>query len=55
MRIQSPSTINTNRLGLECINSLDMAANIISDGLEILQDLISLVNDGLVLEDGAVV
>ena len=42
-------------LGLESLNSLDVCANIVSDGLEVFEKLLSLINDSLVLQDGTVV
>jgi hypothetical protein len=45
----------TNSCSLEGLDGLDVRIHIISNGLEVLEDLFSLVNDGLVLQDGAVV
>lgn len=41
-------------LDLEGVNGLDLAADIVGGGLESLEALLDLVNDGLVLQDGAV-
>lgn len=41
-------------LDLEGVNGLDLAADIVGGGLEGLEALLDLVNDGLVLQDGAV-
>lgn len=42
-------------LNLKGVNGLDLAGDIVGDGLEGLESLLDLVNDGLVLQDGAVV
>lgn len=42
-------------LGLESIDGLQLAADIVGGGLEALEVVLDLVNDGLVLEDAAVV
>lgn len=44
----------THRLGLERLNSLDVCVHIIGDGLEVAENLLSLVHNGRVAEDGAV-
>jgi hypothetical protein len=41
--------------GLECLNGLDVCAHVIRYRLELLEDFGSVINDGFVLEDGAVV
>ena len=45
----------THRLGFERLNRLDVCAHVVRDGFEVAEDLLSLVNDGLVAEDSAVV
>ena len=40
---------NTHSLGFEGLNSLDGAADVVGHGLEVLQQLLRLVNNGLVL------
>ena len=45
----------THRLGLERLNRLDLRAHIVGDGLEVAEDLLGLVDNGLVAEDRAVV
>lgn len=42
-------------LNLEGLNGLELTAHIVGGGLERSEALLDLVNDGLVLEDGAVV
>lgn len=42
-------------LDLEGLDSLDLAGDVVGGGLEGLEALLDLVDDGLVLEDGAVV
>lgn len=44
-----------NSLGLEGINSLQLAVDIVGNGLEGLEVVLELVDDGLVLQDAAVV
>ena len=46
---------NTHRFGFERLNRLDVCAHVVRDGFEVAEDLLSLVNDGLVAEDSAVV
>ena len=46
---------STHSLSLERLNGLDLRVHVVGDGLEVLQDLLGLVDDRLVLEDGAVV
>mgnify|MGYP007051635911 CR=1 FL=1 len=41
-------------LGFEGLNGLEGCANVVGDGLELLQELLGLVNDSLVLQNGAV-
>lgn len=41
-------------LGLEGINGLQLAGNIVGGGLEVLELVLDLVDDGLVLQDAAV-
>lgn len=41
-------------LGLEGVDGLDLAVDIVGLGLEGLEALLNLVNDGLILEDGTV-
>ena len=45
----------THRLGLERLDGLDVHAGVVRDGFKVAQDLLRLVDDGLVLQDGAVV
>jgi hypothetical protein len=45
----------THSLNLKRLNSLNMSTDIVRHGLEILQRLLSLIDDGLILEDGTVV
>ena len=45
---------NTHSLGFEGLNSLDGAADVVGHGLEVLQQLLRLVNNGLVLQHRAV-
>ena len=45
----------TYRLGLERLNSLDVCANVVRHRLELLQNLLSLIDDSLVLEHRTVV
>ena len=45
----------TYRLGLERLNSLDLRAHVVRDGLELVEELLRLVHDRLVLEHRAVV
>lgn len=49
------NAIATNRLRLESFNGLNMSVDIISHRLKILQELLSLVDNSLVLEGGTVV
>lgn len=44
-----------NSLGLEGVDGLDLAANVVGSGLEGLEVVLDLVDDGLVLQDAAVV
>lgn len=44
-----------NSLGLEGVNGLQLAADIVGNGLEGLEVVLELVDDGLVLQDAAVV
>ena len=44
-----------NSLGLESVNGLQLAADIVRSGLEGLEVVLDLVDDGLVLQDAAVV
>lgn len=46
---------DTNSLGLESVDSLELSLNIVGDGLELGEDLLSLVDDVLVTEDLVVV
>ena len=46
---------NTHRLGLERLDGFNVRADVVCDGLEVAQGLLCLVDDGLVLQDGAVV
>lgn len=39
---------------LECFDSLDMRIHVIGDGCEVLEGLFGIVDNGLVLQDGAV-
>lgn len=45
----------TNGLGLEGLNGLYVRTDIVGNGLEVLQNFLGLVNDSLVLQNGAVV
>ena len=47
--------LRTYSLGLEGLNSLHVSRNVVGDGLEVPQELLSLVNDSLVLEYRTVV
>jgi hypothetical protein len=40
---------------LESFNGLDVVVDIVSNRLEVLQELLGLIHDSLVLENGAVV
>ena len=42
--------LRTYSLGLEGLNSLHVPRNVVGDGLEVPQQLLSLIDDGLVLE-----
>lgn len=53
-RVRDPSLL-THRLGLEGLDGLDVSANIVCHGLVLLQDFFCLIDDGLVLQHGAVV
>jgi hypothetical protein len=44
----------SHRRGLERLDGFDVRTYVVRDGLEVTQGLLSLVNDGLVLQDGAV-
>ena len=46
---------NTHGLRLKRLDRLDVRGNVVGDRLEVLNDLLGLVNDGLVLQHGAVV
>ena len=46
---------DTNSLGLESINGLELSLNIVGDRLELAQDLLSLADDILVAKDLVVV
>ena len=46
---------STHRLSLERLNGLDLSVHVVGDGLEVAEDLLSLVDDSLVAENGAVV
>lgn len=45
----------THRLALECLDCLHMLAHVVSHWLEVTQDTLSLVDNSLVLKNGAVV
>ena len=45
----------TYRLSLKRLNRLDLRSHIVGDRLEVAEDLLSLVDDSLVAENGAVV
>ena len=45
----------THGLGLERLNSLDLRAHVVRDGLEVAEDLLGLVDDSLVTENRTVV
>lgn len=47
--------IKTYSLRLKCFNGLDLCVHIISHGLEVLQKLLGLINNGLVFKDGTIV
>ncbi len=53
--ILSIATCRTHRLRLERLNSLDVRAHVVRDGLEFTEDLLGLVNNALVPENGAIV
>ena len=46
--------MQSHRLSLEGLDSLDVSIYIIRQRLEVFQDFLSVINDGLVLYDGAV-
>lgn len=49
------SVVWTHGLGLEGLDGLDVGRGVLCDGLELLERVLDLVNDGGVLEDGPVV
>ena len=49
------SLVYTDSLSLEGLNRLDVRGDVVGDGLKVLQNLLRLINDGLVFEDRAVV
>ncbi len=44
----------SHRLGLERLDGFDVCTDVVRDGLEVTQDLLRLVDDRLVLQNGAV-
>lgn len=49
------ASCNTYRLGLKRLDRLDVRAHVVRDGLELAQELLRLVDDGLVAQHRAVV
>lgn len=48
-------TPKTHSLRLESLNCFDLGIHVVGHGLELLEELLSLINDGFVLKDSTVV
>jgi hypothetical protein len=47
--------LGTHGFGFERLDGLDVRADVVRDGLKVAQDLLRFVDDGFVLQNGAVV